>query len=325
MFYRIDLSNGGPATANTSPAGITALGRLPIRASNHGVNNRLILNGLKMAYAFDEYTDYPAAAISGWSKIGTYVRDLLGSAACLVAGANPPGQVVYGGQTSTVPVTLGYTGIYLGAQYAAQFSSGNGNCTGVLPISGNAAFTVQMIVKPDGVAPSNGQVLFELMDPAFTGTARQHRDFYLAINAGWEGGVHLDAGDVYGTGFYLQSSPSWSAGNYYLLTLVKTPGIVNPSNVKLYVGKTPVNFSAVGTQDGQAPNLSSSLKIRLGCWGFGQEAWCDPANTGSPTQFGGAYSFFSLYDRALSVDEVARNYAALKTAMAQPPRSVALQ
>jgi hypothetical protein len=294
-----------------------------VRVSKDGLNNRVIGKGLVAAYAFDEHLDQPSSV---WSTYGLYVRDLLGSSQCLVGGANPAGPVGWGSQTPTAPLSLAADGIYLGG-YVSQLTGPNkANCLGSpLPLSGNPAFTAQMIVKFVTVSPSAGQLLFELMDPTLSGTGRAHKDIYLAINAGWQGGAHLDVADYVTGGYYVTSTPGWSPGNYYLVTLVKTPGPINTSTVKLYVGGTAIALStSAGTPDGQPLNLSPNLKIRLGCWGFGTETNCDPGGGGA-TDARTTFSWFSLYDRALSADEVVHNHAALKAAMAQGPRNVIVQ
>jgi hypothetical protein len=297
------------------------LGRLPVRASNGGTGGRYILNGLKMAYAYDDKLDYPNAALA---SAGLYFRDMLGSTRCLVSGMNPPGYMVWGLQSTTPPISYASNGIYLGGQYAAQLSSSDANCSGVLPLSGDAAFTVQMVLKMDDVSPSSGAVLFDLFDPSLSGTSRAHADFYAALNAGWEGGSHLDIGEYNGSQ-YLQASPSWANGQYVLITVVKRPGVLNATNASVYVGTTNYALAVLGTPaNGLGMNLSSNLKLRMGCWGFGNPTYCNPGQSGE-TQNAAVHSFFALYNRALSSDEVAHNYAALKAAMARSPRAIALQ
>jgi hypothetical protein len=176
----------------------------------------------------------------------------------------------------------------------------------------------------DNVSPTSGAVLFDLYDPSLSGTGRAHADFYAALNAAWEGGSHLDLGDYNGSQ-YLQSSPSWAYGQYVLITVVKRPGVLNPANASVYVGKTNYPLTNLGTPaNGLGTNLSSNLKVRLGCWGFGSPSYCNPGQYGE-TYNPGVQSFFALYNRALSADEVAHNYAALKAAMARSPRGIVLQ
>src|SRR5262249_53763955 len=112
------------------------------------------------------------------------------------------------------------------------------------------------------------------------------------------------------------------ANNYYLVTVTKSPGVVSTSNTKIYIGSALQTTTRIGTSDGQSPNLASNLKLRLNCASFGVDSTCQ---TGSGTVLGGTYSYLAIYNRALSADEVAHNYAALKADMAQAPRSITLQ
>jgi hypothetical protein len=168
--------------------------------------------------------------------------------------------------------------------------------------------------------------LMEAMDPSINGLAtpnpRPHRQFALAINSAWQGGKHIDFMD-YGTR-YVTTSPTWTPNLYYLVTLVKTPGPVSTSTVKIYLGATQQPGTNVGTSDGLPLNLSSQMMVRIGCWSFGVQAWCNPGSYQGGL-LAATHSFFAVYTRALSDDEVEHNYAALKEAMARPPRSITLQ
>lgn len=317
-FQQIDISNGG-AVDN----GRGRIGRLPTRISIQGVGNRLILNGLAAAYDFGDWLNYPLGP-SRYGDANTYSADLTGSGNCLVTLRNNGASTLFLGTQSSY-ITYSAAGIRLGGNYSSQITSQAGDCSWNLPISGDAAFTIQMILKPENVT-TNGLPVLEGMDPSINGALtpnpRPHREFVLAINSAWQNGKHLDFSD-YGPQ-YVTTSPTWNANSYYLLTLVKTPGPVSASTVKIYLGATQQPGTNVGSPDGQSPNLSSQMMVRIGCWSFGVQTYCNPGDYHG-TMLPATHSFFAVYTRALSEDEVERNYTALKEAMTQPPRSITLQ
>ena len=319
-LWQIEIVNGGPVTGGSgpvsAPVGVVELGTLRIRANKDGTNNRLTTRGLVRAYAMDDYLDMPSTS---WSAPGTglYVSELTGSGNCLVVGNNASGSMAWGTPSGTAGTSFVAGGITANG-YSPFFNGIGGNCAGTprLPLSGDAAFTVQMIVKPTNIT-SNKAGLLSISDPAnYAG----HKGFYIQQNRAYAGGNHIDVGDY--TAKYVTTTVSWSAGSYYLLTVVKTPGVVSPSTVKVYIGTTPFTGTVTGSDDGLPPNLPATTRLVLACM---EQPTSKCETGGSDSALPATYSFFALYDRALSADEVARNYSALKAAMAQAPRSVTLQ
>jgi hypothetical protein len=318
FFHQIDLFTGGGLDQ-----GKARISGLPARMSIPGLGNGLVLNGLAAAYDFGDWLHYPLGA-GALGDANTYSADLTGSGNCLVTMRNTGSTAVFIGTQSGL-ITYSTAGIRLGGNYSSQITSQAGDCAWNLPVSGDDALTIQMILKPENVT-GNGLPIVEGMDPSIKGLAtpnpRPHKEFYLAINSAAQGGKHIDFRD-YGPQF-VTTDATWDTSGYYLLTLVKTPGPVSTSTVKIYLGAKQLPGTNAGTSDGQPPNFSSQMMVRIGCMSLGVQAYFNPgANQG--TLLAATHSFFAVYSRALSDDEVQANYAALKVAMAEPPRSIMLQ
>jgi hypothetical protein len=318
FFHQVDLSSGA-----APERGRGRIGGLPGRIPIQGAPNRLILSGLAAAYDFGDWLNHPLGA-AAYKEANTYSADLTGNGNCLVTLRNNGTTTVFTGTQSSY-VSYSGEGIRLGGDYSAQITSRAGDCGWDLPISGDSAFTIQMILKPENVT-GNGLPILEAMDPSINGLAvpdpRPHREFALAINSAWQAGKHLDFRD-YGPQ-YVSTSPSWNANSYYLLTIVKTPGPVSTSTVKIYLGATEQAGTNMGSPDGQPPNFSDKMMVRMGCWSFGVQSYCNPGDYHS-TMLPATHSFFAVYTRALSADEVNHNYEALKEAMARVPRNIVLE
>ncbi len=315
FLQKMEIVNGGPSTPNTPQSGIVNLGRLPIRASNQGVGNRLILNGLALAYAFDEHQDQPA---SWWTnatyKPGVYTRNLLGSTDCMVAGANPPGYMVWGSQGSTAGIAYLASGITLGG-YASQFNSGMGNCSGYVPLSGDAAWTVQLIWTPTSVTGTREG----LLEIGATSSFGNHQQAMLRTNQNGGGGTRIGYLEL--GGGLLEATLPWTAGNTYLLTITKQSGVNHLSGVKFYLGKTNYPGTVTTSDDGAPTNYPSTMHLIAGC-AENPITRCDNGTLQNAVA-SGTWSFLGLYNRVLSADEVAHNYVALKAAMAM--RGVTVQ
>jgi hypothetical protein len=318
FFHQIDISSGA-----APERGRGRIGGLPARIPIQGAANRLILNGLVAAYDFGDWLNHPMGA-AAYKDANTYAADITGNGNCLVTLRNNGTPTVFTG-TQSGYVTYSAAGIRLGGDYSTQITSRAGDCGWDLPISGDSAFTIQMILKPENVT-GNGLPIVEAMDPSINGLAipdpRPHREFAVAINSAWQGGKHLDFRD-YGPQ-YVSATPDWEANSYYLLTVVKTPGPVSTSTVKIYLGATEQPAANMGSPDGRSPSFSSNMMVRIGCWSLGVQSYCNPGDYHS-TMLAATHSFFAVYTRALSADEVSHNYEELKEAMARAPRSIELQ
>ena len=132
-------------------------------------------------------------------------------------------------------------------------------------------------------------------------------------NQAFAGGNHIDFMDI--SGKYVQTTVTWPAGanQYYLVTIVKTSGggaSIDASHIKVYIGNTLFTGSNVGSNDGLPINLPANLALMVGC-AQNPMSNCD-GGTMSQDAVPGVRSYFRVYDRALSADEIARNYAVLK-------------
>jgi hypothetical protein len=257
-FHQIEIANGGPIGGG----GLTMRGVLNIRESADGIGGRLIARGAIRAYDFADYSDLPSSI---WTSAGVYVRELLGSGNCLAIGTSATGSMTWGSQSGTAGIFYQAGGIRLGG-YSAHASSIGANCagTGYLPLSGDPAFTVQMIIRPEDIT-GNGLGLFQFGDPANFGS---HKTIMVKQNQAFAGGNHIDFMDI--SGKYVQTPVTWPAGanQYYLVTIVKTSGggaSIDASHIKVYIGNTLFTGSNVGSNDGLPINLPANLALMVGC------------------------------------------------------------
>jgi hypothetical protein len=323
-FRKIPLAMGGPSTPNTPPAGKNVLGKLPIRVSKDGLNKSLIGNGLVYALGFDDGMYY---ASSDYTYLGMYTRDLLGSGNCLVGAGNPAGSMIFGAQNGTVSLSYLAAGLYVGDAsdaYVGQLSANKANCAWSVPLSGNAAFTVIWIGSLDNVSKNQGMI-WEFQD-----TSTAHTGVSLGTNINVEGGSHVDA---YDNNYTVRTNPGLTSGQYNMITFVKAAGAFGSTSKIIFGnGASTKTWCASGcgsawngtsgTDSGNL-NLSASTKLLMHCAGFGISSRCTTGGSGPVG--GGTDSFFAIYNRALSGEEVNRNYIALKAAMAQAPRSITVQ
>ena len=313
-FDKVWLITSGPGTPNTLQSGRMRLGRLPLAGSNHGEGNSLILNGLIKLYTLDEALDWSPSALPTYAS--TVTRNLVGTypSDCITAGSNPPGYMSWGSQGSTAGIAYLVGGITLGG-YASQFNSGMGACSGYLPLSGDAAWTVQLIWTPTSVTGTR-EGIFEL---GATSSFANHQQAIVHTNQNGGGGTkigYLELG-----GGLLEATLPWTAGNTYLLTITKQSGVNYLSGVKIYLGKTNYPGTVTTSDDGALTNYPSTMHLVAGC-SENPISRCDNGTLQNAVA-SGTWSFLGLYNRVLSADEVAHNYMALKAAMAK--RGVTVQ
>ena len=92
----------------------------------------------------------------------------------------------------------------------------------------------------------------------------------------------------------------------------------------MYLGGAKLTGTFTGSQDGLVTNLAADNGVRLGAWDFGTKAWCDPGDYHCQL-WPATWSYFSVYDRPLTPQEVNRSWKTLRAAMARRPRSLAIQ
>jgi hypothetical protein len=329
-FYKYPLIAGGPSAPNADPHGKNILGRVPVRISKDGVNKTLIGKGLRFLTTFDDFADYPTTAYAPYASM--YARDLLGSTMCVVGGQNAAGGAVqFGAQNATASLSYGTAGLHLGDQYMSQLHSNAGNCSFTLPstMAGNSSFTVITVLAMDSVSKQQGMI-WELQ-PIGSGAAHNGVSFGTNINV--EGGSHVD---VYDNNLTLRTNPGLTAGQYNMITFVKVAGAMQTTSTvyfgdgastkKWCMSGCGSTFVPSGT-DSSTLNLSSSAILTLNCATFASATQCKNGGTNSASQglLGATFTFFAIYDRALSATEVAQNYRVIKAALAQAPRSITVQ
>ena len=293
-----------------NPLEISPVGQTKLQFSG-GANPRALSRpGLLWAYDFGDNLAWGNSDPSAWQS--TYNDEITGTNNCMVTMSGG-GTNSLGSQNATANIRLSKDGVNLGGIYASHITSNKGDCAANSPLTGDPAFTLVMVVRPSSVT-GNAQGIFEMGGPISA-----HTYLYAAINAIVHSGSHLDISD--GGGRAVTGEPGWSAGKTYVLTITKAPGVISNSTVSVYLGSTKIPLAEQGSPDG-APDIGPG-PVRLGCWSV-RPGGCDPGDW-----FGAAWpsvwSYFALYNRVLSPEEIGRNYLALQAAMARPPRRLTIE